>query len=73
MQRWYCNPMDQLPSILYKSSHISRTGVPVPLNESHKSKSIDYALVEVWEQELIQLALWFICAHLLVMRNSEII
>lgn len=42
MQRWYCHPADQLPSILNKSSHISRTRVPVALNDSHKSKSIDY-------------------------------
>lgn len=73
MQRWYCHPADQLPSILNKSSHISRTRVPVPLNDSHKSKSIDYTLVERWELELMQAALWFIYAHVLMMKNSEII
>lgn len=75
MQRWYCNAVDQLPSVLNNSSHISRTivPVPVPLNDSHKSKSIGYTQVELWELELMQTALWFIYAHLLMMKNSEII
>ncbi len=71
MQRWYCHSVDQLPSILNKSSHISRTRVPVPLNDSHKSKSIDYTQVELWEPELIQAALWFIYAHLLMMNIQD--
>lgn len=58
MQRWFCHPVDLLPSILNKSSHISRTRVPVPLYDSHKFKSIDYILVELWELELMQVALW---------------
>lgn len=69
MQRWYCHPADQLPSILNHSSHISRTTVPAPLNDSHKSKSIDYTLVELWELELMQAALWFIYVGLLMMKN----
>lgn len=73
MQRWYCHPADQLPSILNKSSHISRTGVPLPLNDSHKSKSIDYTIVGLWEQELMQAALWFIYTYSPVVKNSEII
>lgn len=64
-----CRPVAQLPSILNKSSHISRTGVPVPVNDSHKSKSIHYIFVERWEPELARAASWFIHTHLLKMEN----
>ena len=71
MQRWYCHPADQLPSILNKSSHISRTGVPLPLNDSHKSKSIDYTIVGLWELELMQAALWLIYAYFPAVKISR--
>lgn len=42
-------------------NHPTFTGlVPVPVNDSQKSKSIDYTLLELWELELVQAALWFI-------------
>lgn len=73
MQRWYCHPADQLPSILNISSHISRTRVPVPLNNCHKSETIDYTLDGLWELECMQIPLWFIHIEFFMMKNCEII
>lgn len=55
MQRWYCHPVDQLPSILNISSHISRTRVPVPQHDSPKSQTIDHATEGLWELEYAQI------------------
>ncbi len=43
----------------------------LPLFDSHKSKSIDYTQVELWELELMQTALWFIYAHFLIMHIQD--